>query len=308
MIVEIAHPAGRYRGDEVQDKNPTTDGTMPLALFAVHISDGVLTSAWLAGGFLVAMLLLIPSVLKVRDDEIPRIGMLSAAAFVGSQIHIPLGISSVHLLLNGLIGVLLGKRAVLAIAIGLVLQAMLFGHGGKLSLGVNICILAIPAMLAGIAFSPLQRFFAAIPFALRWLIVTVAIAVWMAAVTTTVQMIVWKFQTYEPREWLDDPQLMWIATVPVGMAIVTASGILAYAVLRNQRGHAFAAGLFLGGACGMLTVLGNALAVHFGGIDGVRVAAPVTFLANLPVVAAEALGVASVVAYLAKVKPEWLIR
>src|SRR6188768_4125010 len=136
---------------------------MSLAFFAVHISDGVLTPAWLAGGFLVAIILLIPSVIRVRDDEIPRIGMLSAAAFVGSQIHIPLGVSSVHLLLNGLIGVLLGRRAVLAIAIGLVLQAMLFGHGGKLSLGVNICILAIPAMLAGVSFTPLLRTFAAIP-------------------------------------------------------------------------------------------------------------------------------------------------
>lgn len=279
---------------------------MPLALFAVHISDGVLTPAWLAGGFVVAVLLLIPAVLHVRDDEIPRIGMLSAAAFVGSQIHIPLGVSSVHLLLNGLIGVLLGKRAVLAITIGLVLQAMLFGHGGKVSLGVNICILAISAMLAGIAFPPLLRLFAAIPSAVRWLIVTFAIAVWLAAATTTAQMIVWKLQKYEPRDWLDDPQLMWIATVPVGLVIIAASGLLAYAILRHQRGHAFAAGLILGGACGMLTVLGNALAVHFGGIDGVRVAAPVTFLANLPVVAAEALGVAAVVSYLSKVKPEWL--
>ena len=279
---------------------------MSPALFAVHISDGVLTPAWLAGGFLVAILLLIPSVLRVRDDEIPRIGMLSAAAFVGSQIHIPLGVSSVHLLLNGLIGVLLGKRAVLAITIGLVLQAMLFGHGGKLSLGVNICILAIPAMLAGVSFPPLLRMFAAIPPILRIGIAALAISIWLAAIVTTAQIIVWKLKEWNPRDWLDDASLMWVASVPVVMVIVLASAIAAWGVMRKQRGHAFAAGLILGGACGMLTVLGNALAVHFGGIDGVRVAAPVTFLANLPVVAAEALGVAAVVSYLSKVKPEWL--
>ena len=165
---------------------------MSLALFAVHISDGVLTPAWLAGGFLVAILLLIPSVLRVRDEEIPRIGMLSAAAFVGSQIHIPLGVSSVHLLLNGLIGVLLGKRAVLAIAIGLVLQAMLFGHGGKLSLGVNVCILAIPALLAGLAFPLLFRILAAVSPWIRTAIAMIAIAVWLTAIVTTVQIIVWK--------------------------------------------------------------------------------------------------------------------
>lgn len=279
---------------------------MPIALFAVHISDGVLTPVWLAGGFFVAILLLIPSVLRVRDEEIPRIGMLSAAAFVGSQIHIPFGVSSVHLLLNGLIGVLLGRRAVLAIAIGLVLQAMLFGHGGKLSLGVNICILGIPAMLAGVVFGPLLRLLAAIPPFARCLIATVVIALWLTALVTTVQIILWKLTSREPRDWLEDPSPMWIASTLVTLAIVLTSGTAAWGIMRKQRGHAFAAGLILGGACGMLSVLGNALAVHFGGIDGVRVAAPVTFLANLPVVAAEALGVAAVVSYLSKVKPEWL--
>src|SRR5262245_31425024 len=130
---------------------------MPSVLFAVHISDGVLTPYWLAGGFLLAILLLIPSVLNVRDDEIPRIGMLSAAAFVGSQIHIPLGVSSVHLLLNGLIGVILGRRAVLAITVGLVLQSFLFNHGGRWSLGVNICVLSLPALLAGLTFPLLLK-------------------------------------------------------------------------------------------------------------------------------------------------------
>lgn len=281
---------------------------MSHALFAVHISDGVLTPAWLAGGFFVAILLLIPSVIRVRDEEIPRIGMLSAAAFVGSQIHIPLGVSSVHLLLNGLIGVLLGRRAVLAITIGLVLQAMLFGHGGKLSLGVNICILAIPAILAGAVFGPLLKLLATIPPFARSLIATLVIALWLTALVTTVQIILWKLTRREPRDWLEDSSPMWIASTLVTLAIVLTSGITAWGIMRKQRGHAFAAGLILGGACGMLTVLGNALAVHFGGIDGVRVAAPVTFLANLPVVAAEALGVAAVVSYLSKVKPEWLIR
>jgi ABC-type Co2+ transport system permease subunit len=281
---------------------------MSPVLIAVHISDGVLTPAWLAGGFLVAVLLLIPSVLRVRDDEIPRIGMLSAAAFIGSQIHIPLGVSSVHLLLNGLIGVILGRRAVLAITIGLVLQAMLFGHGGKLSLGVNICILAIPSMLAGLAFTPLMKLITAIPRPARGLIATLVIALWIAALVTTVQIILWKLASREPRDWLEDSSPMWVAWIPVLITIVVSSGLAAWGVMRKQRGPAFAAGLILGGTCGMLTVLGNALAVYFGGLDGVRVAAPVTFLANLPVVAAEALGVASVVAYLSKVKPEWLIR
>ncbi|HZY88254.1 MAG TPA: energy-coupling factor ABC transporter permease, partial [Gemmataceae bacterium] len=82
-----------------------------IPLWAVHISDGVLTWPWWAGGFAVAGLLALLASWRVRDEEIPRIAVLTAAFFVASLIHVRVGPTSVHLLLNGLVGVVLGRRA-----------------------------------------------------------------------------------------------------------------------------------------------------------------------------------------------------
>ena len=61
-----------------------------------------------------------------RDEDVPQTALLAAAFFIASQIHVRVGPSSAHLLLNGLVGVILGRRAVLAILVGLALQAILF--------------------------------------------------------------------------------------------------------------------------------------------------------------------------------------
>lgn len=123
-----------------------------MSLLAVHISDGVLADIWWQLGFVAAGLLLLPAVLSVDDDEIPRIGLLTAAFFVASSIHVRVGPTSVHLLLNALIGVVLGRRAPLAVAVGLLLQAWLLGHGGFTTLGINTAVIALPAVLAGVVF------------------------------------------------------------------------------------------------------------------------------------------------------------
>jgi cobalt/nickel transport system permease protein len=128
-----------------------------MMLFAVHISSGVLAPAWWISGFLLLGLLLLPALWKLNEDDIPRLGVFTAAFFIASYIPVPLGIASVHLLLNGLIGVTLGRRAMLAVAVGLVLQALLFHHGGLESLGVNACVMGIPAILTGLCYPLLRR-------------------------------------------------------------------------------------------------------------------------------------------------------
>jgi cobalt/nickel transport system permease protein len=126
-------------------------------LFAVHLADGVLSDpAWI-GGLFEAGILVGLSMWRIREDEIPRIGVMTAAFFVASQVHLPFGVTSAHLLLNGLIGVVLGRRAAVAIAVGLFLQAFLFGHGGLTALGVNVTVYALPAMVLGMAFRPIRR-------------------------------------------------------------------------------------------------------------------------------------------------------
>jgi cobalt/nickel transport system permease protein len=142
---------------------------MPLPLFAVHLADGVLSPEWIAAGFAGAAGLLLVALWRVREDEIPRIGLLAAAFFVGSSVHLKLGFTSVHLILNGLVGVVLGRRAPLAITVGLGLQYLLLAHGGLLTLGINTCIVALPALLAGWAYPALRL--ARVPTFLRGAIV-----------------------------------------------------------------------------------------------------------------------------------------
>ncbi len=73
---------------------------------------------------------------------------MSAVFFVASLIHVPIGPSAAHLVLNGLCGVLLGWAAVPAIFVGLSLQALLFQFGGLTTLGVNTFVMAAPAVIA----------------------------------------------------------------------------------------------------------------------------------------------------------------
>lgn len=131
---------------------------MPLVpLFAVHIGQSWLRPEWAAGGFALAAPLLAVAMWRVGEREVPRIGVLTAAFFVASSVHVPVPGTSVHLLLNGLVGVILRWRSPLAVAVGLTLQALLLGHGGYDALGVNFAVLTVPAVLAGVAFRWLFR-------------------------------------------------------------------------------------------------------------------------------------------------------
>jgi cobalt/nickel transport system permease protein len=81
-------------------------------------------------------------------EGIPKASIFTAAFFVASWIHIPIPPTSVHLVLNGLLGVVLGYYAFPAILIGLFFQAVMFQHGGLTTLGVNATIMGVPALLA----------------------------------------------------------------------------------------------------------------------------------------------------------------
>jgi cobalt/nickel transport system permease protein len=114
----------------------------------VHISDGVLPPAMLAAGFLLTAILLFFSLRGMKAEEIPKISLITAALFVASLIHFPVGPTSVHLIMNGLAGILLGRRAVAGVFVALTLQAVFFQHGGLSSLGINAFNIGVPALLA----------------------------------------------------------------------------------------------------------------------------------------------------------------
>jgi len=98
--------------------------------------------------------LLVLALRRLDYEHLPQAAVLSAAFFVSSLISVPLGPSSVHLLLNGLLGLLLGWTAVPALLVAIGLQLVFFGHGGLAALGVNTLNMALPALLCGLVLRP----------------------------------------------------------------------------------------------------------------------------------------------------------
>lgn len=120
-----------------------------------HIPDGVLSLPILAAGTLAGAGGLALGVRGLADRDIPRTALLAAVFFIASSLAFPLGPTSVHLLLGGLVGLMLGWKAFPAIFVGLLLQALLFGFGGLTTLGVDLVNMALP----GVALAALARRF-----------------------------------------------------------------------------------------------------------------------------------------------------
>jgi len=80
---------------------------------------------------------------------------MSATFFAASLISIPVPPTSVHPLLCGLIGIILGKRTALAFFPALLLQALLFKHGGITSLGADTIMLFIPVYISYLLYNKL---------------------------------------------------------------------------------------------------------------------------------------------------------
>ena len=120
----------------------------------MHISEGVLSGPVLAAGAGIAIAGTAIGLKKLDLDRVPQAGMLAAVFFVASLIHVPVGPASVHLILNGIVGLLLGWVAFPAILTALLLQAMMFQYGGITTLGVNTVIMALPAVVCFFLFRP----------------------------------------------------------------------------------------------------------------------------------------------------------
>jgi len=119
----------------------------------MHIPDGILPAQLCIGGYGLTGLttwLCLQRINRSPDPAqgIPKAALLTAAFFTASLVHLPIPPASVHFVLNGLLGVVLGCYAFPAILVGLFLQAVMFGHGGLSTLGVNALIMGIPALIA----------------------------------------------------------------------------------------------------------------------------------------------------------------
>jgi cobalt/nickel transport system permease protein len=112
----------------------------------MHIVDGVLSLPVLATGALLTTGGVALGLRCLEVEQIPRAAVLGACFFVASLVHVPIGPSSAHLMLIGLMGIVLGWTAFPVILVGLLLQAVFFGFGGLLVLGVNTFNLAFAAV------------------------------------------------------------------------------------------------------------------------------------------------------------------
>lgn len=121
----------------------------------MHISEGILSGPVLVSGMALAAAGSAVGLKKLDYDRIPQAGILSASFFVASLIHVPIGPSSVHLILNGIVGLILGWGAFPAILVALTLQAVFFQFGGITTLGINTVNMAVPAVLCYFLFGRL---------------------------------------------------------------------------------------------------------------------------------------------------------
>ena len=112
----------------------------------MHLSEGVLHTPTLLCGVVIAFGGVAIGLHRLKYEQLPLTALFSAAFFIAGTIHVPIGIGSVHLILNGMAGLFLGWAVFPAFLIALLLQVLLFSFGGFAVLGINLCIMALPAL------------------------------------------------------------------------------------------------------------------------------------------------------------------
>ncbi len=284
--------------------------------WAVHIFDGILTLPWLIGGFILITLLWLVAYLLERqllktknhgweESEIAQIALLTAAFYVVSSIHVRVGPTTVHLLFNGLLGVILRWRVVVAIPVGLLLQVFFFSHGGFSTLGVNSCILILPALAAWGLFAFLRYLHYRETHSMRFFLVVLCSLIWTTALVYSLVILIsnnlLNLQEIDPRyanSVLRNP-LIWVG-------LIGASFLLAYFEPKLGTSTDFPLGLLIGTLTVLLTMLLNFLVLILGTKENFRAIALLTFVAHMPIAVLEGLILGFSLSFLAKVKPEML--
>lgn len=114
----------------------------------MHLAEGILDAPALIGAALLAAGGVALGLRRLGEAQLPLAALLGAAFFVAGTVHVPVGVGSVHLVLNGLAGLLLGWAVFPVLFVALLLQAALFSFGGFAVLGANLLILALPGVAA----------------------------------------------------------------------------------------------------------------------------------------------------------------
>jgi cobalt/nickel transport system permease protein len=285
---------------------------MPLLppLWAVHISDGQLTPAWCVGGYVAASVLALLGAWRIRDEEIPQLAVLTAAFFLTALIHVPVPLGpKTHLLLSGLLGVVLGRRAILAVLVGLFLQSALsvMEGVGFTTLGVNACVMTLPAYFAWGLFAGLSRVpWVRAPFFRAGLIGFSSLVFVLSAVYTVAALVAnWGSQA-SPQN-LDLASANYLTFHPATLAVaVLVAAVAAWVERRLDHPVEFPVGVLVGELSVLATILLNGLALMLGGTDNWITLVLLTFVVHLPLAVVEGIILGFTVGFLARVKPQLL--
>ncbi len=115
----------------------------------MHIPDGYLSPATCAVGYGIAVPMLAIGCRTVgrtvRTRQVPTLAILSAVCFLVMMFNVPIPDgTTAHAVGGALVAVLLGPwAALIAVAVALAFQALLFGDGGVLAYGVNVVNMGI---------------------------------------------------------------------------------------------------------------------------------------------------------------------
>lgn len=123
----------------------------------MHISDGILSGGLLLAGWAGTCAGVAIGLKRTDTSKIVRTALISSAFFLASLVHVKIGPGSAHLLLIAPMGLVLGWSVFPAVLVALLLQALLFGFGGLLVLGVNTLVMAGSALCVYLAFGRAVR-------------------------------------------------------------------------------------------------------------------------------------------------------
>ncbi len=142
----------------------------------MHIPDGIMAPAVIGAGWLVALVVVSLSMRRVgkhADDEyLPLVALLAAGIFVAQLLNFPVvGGTTGHLIGAALATILLGPAtSVVVFTVILIIQALVFGDGGVLALGLNLLNMGVVgSVVAWAVYRPLAgRHRNAAVFAAAW--------------------------------------------------------------------------------------------------------------------------------------------
>ena len=119
----------------------------------MHIGEGILTATSSGQGVLLAGTVVAAAgtmigLRRLDEEQIPKAAVLGSVFFVASAIQVPIGPGlTVHLVLSGLMGLVLGWAIFPTVLVGLVLQFVFFSIAGPTVLGINTLIMALPGLI-----------------------------------------------------------------------------------------------------------------------------------------------------------------